>query len=145
SGKLVDAEITVVSSEGSKKAKTELEAALVKASQKKPTSMFGIGATITVVGRTEIPELKRKTLDAYLNGKHYMTTGTVRVSDLLTFARKHRTDRIPPILSNIHVHQIPEAIQAPNGNGATPTGNGKVDVSSNGHLPQASKTPPVNR
>jgi DNA modification methylase len=143
-GKLVDAEITVVSSDGSKKAKRELKEALVKASQKKPTSMFGIGATIRVVARNEIPEPKRKTLNAYLNGKHYMTTGVVRVPEMLTFARKHRTDRIPPILSNILVSQVPEAIEAPNGNGAHASGNGKVDVAGNGYLFRDAEAPPVS-
>lgn len=132
-GKLVDAEIFVVSS-GAPADLEDLHGALTRAGQRKPTSMFGVGATITVVAPDELPGLKRKTLHAYLNGKHYMTVGSVRVEDALDYASEHRGDRIPPILSNLKVSETPRPIEAPNGaapahrNGASGS-NGSIDAS----------------
>jgi DNA modification methylase len=117
-GKLVNAEITVVMG-GTKSQRAELRDALIAAGQRKPTSMFGVGAHVSVVSRNEIPTLTRKTLHAYVNGKHYMTAGKVHVDDLLTYAKERRGDRIPPILSNILLEQVPRPIEAPNGHGPT--------------------------
>jgi DNA modification methylase len=147
--KLVDAEITVVS-KGTAQEREKLMQVLVAASQRKPTSMFGIGATINVVAPSEIPRLSRKTLNVYRNGKHYMSAGTVRTDGLLELATKHRADRIAPIVSNILVKETPRAIEAPsggddpahtNGDGATTNGNGKLDLSTNGHVLKAAERP----
>jgi DNA modification methylase len=148
-GKLVDAEITVVS-KGTAADREKLLSILIAASQKTPTSMFGIGATIRVVPPTRLPKLTRKTLDVYVNGKHYMTTGKVRVADLLTVAAAHSADRIAPIVSNIEVSETPRAIEAPNGHDPAASGNGngngKVDVASNGHrVKAATRRRPENK
>ena len=129
-GKLIDSEIIVVSP-GSAAERTRLQAALVKASQRKPTSMFGIGPSISVVSPKEIPAMKRKTLHTYLNGKHYAVAGTVALADLLDFAEYRQGDRIPPIASNLLVDQTPRPVEAPgagqNGSGSNGNGTGHFD------------------
>jgi len=103
--------VTTLVTEAAPRTRGELARASHLLARKRPLSKFGVAGSIEVIPRSELgSRMRGRRMYAYRDGRTWQAVGRIRGRELRDLVQDTLTDRIPLIVSNVLVDEIPRSL-----------------------------------